>query len=57
MCRQELGFCIPGFQVYKISNKRLLRYGKEYGKKLTKDGVTDGKSEMIYQLFMYIGTE
>ncbi|XP_018322996.1 splicing factor U2AF 50 kDa subunit isoform X1 [Agrilus planipennis] len=39
--RRDLGFCIPGFQVYKISNGRLCRYGKDYGKKLNKDTTQD----------------
>ncbi|XP_050664786.1 inositol polyphosphate multikinase [Leptidea sinapis] len=33
-CRQEWGFCIPGYQVYKVDSGRLLKYGKDYGKKL-----------------------
>ncbi|XP_062558675.1 inositol polyphosphate multikinase [Armigeres subalbatus] len=34
-CKQNYGFCIPGFQVYSIANGRRMRYGKDYGKKLT----------------------
>lgn len=40
-CRQSLGLCIPGFQVYSITNGRRLRFGKEYGKKLTEITVKD----------------
>ncbi|CAG4944586.1 unnamed protein product [Parnassius apollo] len=34
MCKQEFGFCIPGYQVYKLSTGKLQKYNKEYGKKL-----------------------
>ncbi|KAL1494539.1 hypothetical protein ABEB36_010121 [Hypothenemus hampei] len=40
-CKRDLGFCIPGFQVYKITNNQLVKYDKEYGKKLDKDGARD----------------
>lgn len=40
-CKQNLGMCIPGFQVYSIVNGRRMRYGKEYGKKLTEVTVKD----------------
>lgn len=40
-CKQNLGFCIPGFQVYSIANGRRMRYGKDYGKKLTEVTVKD----------------
>lgn len=42
-CKQNLGFCIPGFQVYDIKSGRVKRYGKEYGKKLTQETVKDGE--------------
>ncbi|KAJ6648752.1 Inositol polyphosphate multikinase [Pseudolycoriella hygida] len=42
VCKERLGFCIPGFQVYDISNGRIKRYGKEYGKKLNETTVKDG---------------
>lgn len=42
-CKRDLGFCVPGFQVYKISNNRLCKYGKEYGKRLTKESVVESK--------------
>jgi len=41
-CKQNLGFCIPGFQVYDVSSGRIKRYGKEYGKKLNETTVKDG---------------
>ncbi|GJQ72672.1 Ipk2 [Trypoxylus dichotomus] len=41
--KRDLGFCIPGFQVFKIANGRVCRYGKDYGKKLNKETVADGK--------------
>lgn len=42
-CKQQCGFCIPGFQVYNISNKSVDKYGKDYGKKLTKEKIPEGK--------------
>ncbi|KRT80795.1 hypothetical protein AMK59_5138 [Oryctes borbonicus] len=39
--KRDLGFCIPGFQVFKITNGRVCRYGKDYGKNLNKETVTD----------------
>lgn len=42
-CKQNLGFCIPGFQVYDIKSGRIKRFGKEYGKKLNQNTVKDGK--------------
>lgn len=42
-CKRNLGFCIPGFQVYDIKSGRIKRYGKEYGKKLTPETVKDGE--------------
>lgn len=41
-CRRDLGFCIPGFQVYNISTNKLKKFDKNYGKKLDRDGVEDG---------------
>ncbi|CAH1116286.1 unnamed protein product [Phaedon cochleariae] len=40
-CKKDLGFCIPGFQVYQINTNQLVKYGKEYGNTLTKDRVVD----------------
>ncbi|XP_065091866.1 inositol polyphosphate multikinase-like isoform X1 [Ochlerotatus camptorhynchus] len=40
-CKQNLGLCIPGFQVYSITNGRRMRYGKEFGKKLSEVTVKD----------------
>lgn len=42
-CKQNLGFCIPGFQVYDIKTGRVKRFGKEYGKKLNEKTVRDGE--------------
>ncbi|XP_063829271.1 inositol polyphosphate multikinase isoform X1 [Ostrinia nubilalis] len=33
-CKQQFGFCIPGYQVHKLSSGKLLKFGKDYGKKL-----------------------
>lgn len=43
MCKQNLGFCIPGFQVFDIKSGRIKRFGKEYGKKLNQNSVKEGK--------------
>ncbi|KAG5871056.1 hypothetical protein JTB14_037470 [Gonioctena quinquepunctata] len=40
-CKRDLGFCIPGFQVYKISNNHFIKHGNEYGKTLNKERVED----------------
>lgn len=45
-CKQNLGFCIPGFQVYDIKTGRIKRFGKEYGKKLNQNSVKDGKKKL-----------
>jgi len=42
-CKDNLGFCLPGFQVYSISSGKVKRYGREYGKKLTADTIKDGE--------------
>lgn len=33
-CKQEYGFCIPGFQLYRLSTGKLCKYNKDYGKRL-----------------------
>nr|CAD7400499.1 unnamed protein product [Timema poppensis] len=40
--RKEYGFCIPGFQVYRVSTGKVIRLGKDYGKKLNKETIKDG---------------
>jgi hypothetical protein len=42
-CKQDLGFCIPGFQVHSISTGSVIKFGKEHGKKLNKTTIKDGK--------------
>lgn len=49
-CKQNLGMCIPGFQVYDIKTDRIKRFGKEYGKKLNQNTVKDGKIILNIQL-------
>ncbi|KAI4457010.1 inositol polyphosphate kinase [Holotrichia oblita] len=39
--KRDLGFCIPGFQVFRIANGRISKYGKDYGKNLNKETVID----------------
>ncbi|XP_055383316.1 inositol polyphosphate multikinase [Condylostylus longicornis] len=34
-CKNNLGLCIPGFQIHSITDGKLKRFGKEFGKKLT----------------------
>lgn len=40
--KENVGFCIPGFQVSSISAGKLKRYGKEYGKGLDEKSVYEG---------------
>uniref|UniRef100_A0A182SJV8 Kinase n=1 Tax=Anopheles maculatus TaxID=74869 RepID=A0A182SJV8_9DIPT len=41
-CRQRFGLCIPGFQLYSVRDGgKLIRHGKDYGKKLTEDNIRD----------------
>lgn len=40
-CKQILGFCIPGFQVYSLDSGKLLRYGKDFGKQLHPENVQE----------------
>lgn len=40
-CKQQYGFCIPGFQMYKLSTGKLHKYNKDYGKRLHGHGVVD----------------
>lgn len=40
-CKQNLGLCVPGFQVHSVKTGRCKRYGKEYGKRLTETTVGD----------------
>lgn len=39
-CKQNIGLCIPGFQVY-TANGDCLKYGKEYGKNLDQNSFFD----------------
>lgn len=41
-CKRDLGFCIPGFQVYRIYNNQLIKFDKNYGKTLNKETVLQG---------------
>ncbi|CAD0202817.1 unnamed protein product [Chrysodeixis includens] len=40
-CKQQYGFCIPGFQVYRVTGGKLCKYNKDYGKKLQGQAVKD----------------
>lgn len=42
-CKETVGFCVPGFQVYQISSGNFLKYGRDYGKKLNQNTVKDGE--------------
>lgn len=48
-CKRELGFCIPGFQVHKISNNELVKFNKDYGKNLNKETISEGKPTVFAQ--------
>lgn len=37
------GFCIPGFQVYRLPSGELQRYEKNYGKKLDSQSIVEGQ--------------
>lgn len=50
-CKQNLGFCIPGFQVYDIKSGCFKWFGKEYGKKLNTNSVKDGMHRIEPFLF------
>jgi hypothetical protein len=52
-CKQDLGFCIPGFQVHSISTGNVIKFGKEHGKKLNKTTIKDGK---LYQEYCRVAT-
>ncbi|RVE47128.1 hypothetical protein evm_008205 [Chilo suppressalis] len=41
LCKQQYGFCIPGYQVVELATGRVRRYGKDHGKKLHGDMVKD----------------
>ncbi|XP_015596724.1 inositol polyphosphate multikinase isoform X2 [Cephus cinctus] len=39
--KKAYGFCIPGFQIYRLSSSYVKKYGKDFGKKLNKESVVD----------------
>lgn len=46
-CKETVGFCIPGFQVYQIASGSYKKFGRDYGKKLDQNTVKDGKDKEI----------
>ncbi|XP_036318786.1 inositol polyphosphate multikinase [Rhagoletis pomonella] len=59
-CKQVLGLCLPGFQVYTLTDSKALRYSKEYGKKLDADGFRaaialfiNAQNGKVYRLLVY----
>lgn len=38
-CKKDVGFCIPGFQVYKLSTGELIKQDRAYGKQLNGETV------------------
>ncbi|XP_043471797.1 inositol polyphosphate multikinase [Leptopilina heterotoma] len=49
--RRAYGFCIPGFQVYRLSDGQLRKFGKDYGKQLNEKSVIEA-----LELFLNIST-
>lgn len=43
-CKKEFGFCIPGFQVYRLATNKLERYAKDFGKNLNKESLPEGEN-------------
>lgn len=41
-CKRDLGFCIPGFQVYDSESWQLTKFDKKYGKSLNKKTIKNG---------------
>lgn len=41
--KKAYGFCIPGFQVYRLDSGKLQKFDKAYGKSLNEQSVVDGK--------------
>jgi inositol-polyphosphate multikinase len=44
-CKNNLGFCIPGFQTHHILSNSFKKYGRDYGKKLNERTAIDGMNE------------
>ena len=44
--KRAYGFCIPGFQVYRLTDGQLKKFGKEYGLQLNEKSVVEGKSQL-----------
>ncbi|CRL03185.1 CLUMA_CG016529, isoform A [Clunio marinus] len=40
-CKTTVGFCIPGFQTYHLISNTYKKFGRDYGKKLNQNTVTD----------------
>lgn len=51
-CKENVGFCIPGFQVFSIKAGKIKRYGKEYGKSLDENTVLEA-----FKLFLNADTK
>lgn len=41
--KRAYGFCVPGFQVYRLPQGDLRRYGNDYGKKLNAETLVQGE--------------
>lgn len=59
-CKQNLGICIPGFQVYNLSTGKCKRYDKDYGKKLNEKTIKNAlkiflnaETELCRELLSY----
>ncbi|XP_046673185.1 inositol polyphosphate multikinase alpha isoform X1 [Homalodisca vitripennis] len=40
-CKQQCGFCIPGFHVYNTKSGTTEKYGKDFGKNLSKENIPE----------------
>lgn len=50
--KKAYGFCIPGFQVYRIPAGNLNKYDKDYGKKLNSETLVEGDlSDYSFEIF------
>lgn len=49
--KRAYGFCIPGFQVYRVPSGNIKRFDKSYGKKLDSKTIVEGNILESIRLF------